>query len=105
MPVEGKCFADAASRMISLANKTILRQADSPVRLKWHPGFDNLSLMNRRIRIIPLEEIVNFISLEDLIKNKSAVGRNRDLLDVKYLERVRKAKKTLSGRRGLRTIE
>jgi len=35
---------------------------------------------------------VSFISLEDLIKNKRAVGRDRDLLDVKYLERVKKAK-------------
>jgi Nucleotidyltransferase of unknown function (DUF6036) len=35
---------------------------------------------------------VNFISLEDLIKNKRAVGRDRDLLDAKYLERVKKAK-------------
>ncbi|MBM3297010.1 MAG: hypothetical protein FJY83_05350 [Candidatus Aminicenantes bacterium] len=36
---------------------------------------------------------VYFISLEDLIKNKKAVGRDRDLLDAKYLERVKKAKK------------
>jgi hypothetical protein len=35
---------------------------------------------------------VHFISLEDLIKNKKAVGRDQDLLDVKYLERVQKAK-------------
>jgi predicted nucleotidyltransferase len=35
---------------------------------------------------------VFFISLEDLILNKKAVGRDRDRLDVKYLERVRKAK-------------
>lgn len=35
---------------------------------------------------------VFFISLEDLIKNKRAVGRDRDRLDVKYLERVKKAK-------------
>jgi len=36
---------------------------------------------------------VFFISLEDLIKNKRAVGRDRDLLDAKYLERVKKAKR------------
>lgn len=36
---------------------------------------------------------VYFISLEDLIKNKRAVGRDRDLLDAKYLERVKEAKR------------
>lgn len=36
---------------------------------------------------------VFFISLEDLIKNKRAVGRDRDLLDAKYLERIRKTKR------------
>lgn len=35
---------------------------------------------------------VHFISLEDLIRNKKAVGRDRDLLDVRSLERVKKAK-------------
>jgi len=33
-----------------------------------------------------------FISPEDLIKNKRAVGRDQDLLDAEYLERVKKAK-------------
>jgi predicted nucleotidyltransferase len=33
-----------------------------------------------------------FISLDDLIRNKRACGRERDILDVKYLERM-KAKK------------
>jgi len=27
-----------------------------------------------------------------LIKNKKALGRDRDLLDVKYLEKIKKAK-------------
>lgn len=35
---------------------------------------------------------VYFISLEDLIKNKKAIGRDRDLLDAKYLERVKLAR-------------
>lgn len=36
---------------------------------------------------------VFFISYEDLIKNKRASGRNKDLLDVDQLERFRKAQK------------
>jgi hypothetical protein len=36
---------------------------------------------------------VFFIALEDLIKNKRAVGRDRDILDAKYLERVKNAKR------------
>jgi hypothetical protein len=38
---------------------------------------------------------VFFISLEDLIKNKTAAGRDRDLLDAKYLQRVKEAKEKL----------
>ncbi len=37
---------------------------------------------------------VFFISLDDLIKNKKAVGRDRDRLDVKYLERVKRAQRS-----------
>jgi predicted nucleotidyltransferase len=33
---------------------------------------------------------VFFISLEDLIKNKKATGRDRDLLDAKYLNKIKK---------------
>jgi predicted nucleotidyltransferase len=33
---------------------------------------------------------VFFISLEDLIKNKKATGRERDLLDAKYLSNIKK---------------
>ena len=35
---------------------------------------------------------VFFISLQDLIKNKRAVGRGQDLVDVTYLEKVKKSK-------------
>jgi hypothetical protein len=34
-----------------------------------------------------------FISLDDLIRNKKACGRERDILDVKYLEKMKAKKK------------
>jgi len=34
-----------------------------------------------------------FISLDDLIRNKRACGRERDILDVKYLEKIKAKKK------------
>jgi len=55
-------------------------------------GLEFQSAWKNRIKAKYGEIDVFFISLEDLIKNKRAVGRDRDLLDVKYLERVKKAK-------------
>lgn len=38
------------------------------------------------------EITVYFISLSELIKNKRTTGRDQDLVDVKYLERLKKSK-------------
>ena len=35
---------------------------------------------------------INFIALDDLIKNKESTGRERDLLDAAYLKKVKKRK-------------
>jgi len=56
-------------------------------------GIEFQSAWKNRIRAKYGDISVSFISLEDLIKNKRAVGRDRDLLDAKYLERVKAAKK------------
>lgn len=32
--------------------------------------------------------LINYISINDLIKNKKASGRNKDLADVEYLEKI-----------------
>jgi len=56
-------------------------------------GMEFLSAWKNRVKAKYGEIDVFFISLEDLIKNKRAVGRDRDLLDAKYLERVKKAKR------------
>jgi len=55
-------------------------------------GIDFLSAWKKRIKAKYGKAEVFFISLEDLIANKRTVGRDRDLLDARYLERVRKAK-------------
>jgi hypothetical protein len=55
-------------------------------------GIEFRSAWKNRIKAKYGDIDVFFISLEDLIKNKRAVGRDRDLLDAKYLERVKKAK-------------
>jgi hypothetical protein len=56
-------------------------------------GIEFPSAWKNRVRAKYGDINVFFISLEDLIKNKKAVGRDRDLLDAKYLERVKKAKR------------
>jgi cobalamin biosynthesis Mg chelatase CobN len=56
-------------------------------------GIEFQSAWENRIKARYGDLDVLFISLEDLIKNKRAVGRDRDLLDAKYLERVKKAKR------------
>jgi len=54
-------------------------------------GIKFSSAWKNRVRSKYGDVDVFFISLEDLIKNKKAVGRDRDLIDAKYLERVKLA--------------
>ena len=54
-------------------------------------GIEFRSAWKNRTRAKYGDVDVFFISLDDLIKNKKAVGRDRDRIDVKYLEKVRKA--------------
>lgn len=56
-------------------------------------GIEFKSAWKNRIKAKYGDIHIFFISLEDLIKNKRAVGRDRDSLDAKYLERVKVAKK------------
>jgi hypothetical protein len=55
--------------------------------LEFRPAWEN------RIKAKYGDLDVFFLSLEDLIKNKKEVGRDRDLLDAKYLERIKKARR------------
>jgi hypothetical protein len=78
-----------------LRRDMIVQLGFAPVRIDIitsSAGIDFPSAWENRTRAKYGNIRVSFISLEDLIKNKRAVGRDRDLLDVKYLERVKKAK-------------
>lgn len=74
---------------------TIIQLGFAPVRIDIITscaGIEFSSAWKNRIKAKYGDIDVFFISLEDLIKNKRAVGRDRDLLDAMYLDRIRKAK-------------
>jgi len=78
-----------------LRRDTIIQLGFEPVRIDIITscaGIKFQSAWKNRIKAKYGDIDVFFISLEDLIKNKRAVGRDRDLLDAKYLERIKKAK-------------
>jgi predicted nucleotidyltransferase len=54
-------------------------------------GLDFAAAWENRIRAKYGVVDVYFISLPDLIKNKTACGRDQDLVDVKYLKKVEEA--------------
>jgi len=78
-----------------LRRDTIIQLGVEPVRIDIITscaGIKFQSAWKNRIKAKYGDIDVYFISLEDLIKNKRAVGRDRDLLDARYLERIKKAK-------------
>jgi predicted nucleotidyltransferase len=78
-----------------LKDDMIIQLGFAPVRIDVITscaGIEFKSAWQNRITVKYGDICVFFISLDDLIKNKKAVGRDRDLLDVKYLERVKAAK-------------
>jgi hypothetical protein len=78
-----------------LQRDMIIQLGFAPVRIDIITacaGIEFRSAWKNRVRAKYGDINVFFISLDDLIRNKKAVGRDRDLLDAKYLERVRKVK-------------
>ena len=78
-----------------LRRDMIIQLGFAPVRIDIITacaGIEFLPAWKNRIKAKYGDIDVFFISLDDLIKNKRAVGPDRDLLDAKYLERVKKAK-------------
>lgn len=78
-----------------LRSDLIVQLGFEPVRIDIitsGAGIEFRSAWKNRVKAKYGDVGVFFISLGDLIKNKRAVGRDRDLLDAKYLERVKKAK-------------
>lgn len=79
-----------------LRRDIIIQLGVAPVRIDIitsGAGIEFRSAWRKRIKAKYGDIDVFFISLEDLIKNKKAVGRDRDLLDAKYLERIKKARR------------
>jgi hypothetical protein len=71
-----------------LEKDKIVRMGFPPVRIEVITGASGVEFddcFNRR-ETIEIDEIrVNFISLEDLKKNKKASGRHKDLEDLEHL--------------------
>lgn len=68
-----------------------------PLRIDIITSLEGLTFADcwPRRSVVPYEGLhIPVISLDDLIANKRALGRTRDLADVEMLERVRKTKTT-----------
>ncbi|MBI2981953.1 MAG: nucleotidyltransferase [Deltaproteobacteria bacterium] len=75
----------------ALAKKLLLR--GYILKTDIHPfvtgaRFDDV--WNKRIEISFLGERVPFVSLDDLISMKKAAGRERDLIDLKHLQEIKR---------------
>jgi hypothetical protein len=84
----------AAARQLGVTEVIYLGVA--PVRidiLRSADGIDDVdSILAKAVRSLVGDLVVPVISLEDLITNKRAAGRQQDLADVVLLERVRNRK-------------
>jgi hypothetical protein len=71
--------------------RSVVRMGVEPVKieiLNFIEGVDFDDAYTRR-ELRPAEDIhIDLISLEDLLANKKAVGRDKDMLDVKELSKV-----------------
>lgn len=79
---------DAISEDLFLETKKVIRMGEPPVRLEVitsASGVDFKECFSNR-EVLEIEGIpINFISLEDLKKNKRAAGRFRDMEDLEHL--------------------
>lgn len=76
--------------------ETIIQLGIEPVRIDIVTSCSGVKFKSawaKRVKAKYGDIDVFFISLEDLIKNKKAVSRDIDLVDIKYLERVKRARK------------
>ena len=84
-------FAEGLTEKALSEPKSVIRMGVEPVKieiLNYLKGADFESAYKRR-EIRAAEDIeFSLISLQDLLANKRAVARDKDLLDVKELERV-----------------
>jgi len=79
---------DAISESLFLEKNKVIRMGVPPVRLEVITSASGVAFnecySNREV--IEIEGIpINFISLQDLKKNKQAIGRHKDLEDLEHL--------------------
>lgn len=75
--------------------KSVVRAGYPPVKVEivnYLKGVEFAEAYDRRVRRSAEDLEFNLISLTDLLANKTAVGRDKDLLDVKELLKVNKKK-------------
>ncbi len=80
---------------ILLKNDTILQFGFPPNRLDLINSIDGIGFEECWKNKFSVEYeiknrlvLLNYISIKDLIKNKKASGRNKDLADIEYLEKI-----------------
>jgi len=88
-------FDPGADAIAALTTKgKVLRMGYAPARIELLTAPAGVEFHDCRPRAVTKEALgvpVPTISLDDLIRNKRAAGRTKDLLDVEELERIRNA--------------
>jgi len=82
-----------------LAPKTFVQMGFPPLRIDLTTHCDGLvfkEAWKNRMAGKYGDIDVFFLSLDDLIKNKAATGRDQDLVDVKYLMKVKKSGRAIA---------
>lgn len=89
----GFATSEVSPKLFSLP-KSVVRIGAAPVKieiLNYLEGVDFDSAYERREKRVAEGITFDIISLDDLLTNKKAVGRDHDLLDVKELLRVNRS--------------
>ncbi len=88
--------AEIAAHVSSLAEDEVVYLGQPPVRIDILRSIEGVATDDLFARAVPATFAgvpVRVISLDDLIANKTKVGRDQDRIDVKVLTRVREAGK------------
>lgn len=79
---------DEVSKELFLEKDKVIRMGFPPVRIEVITGASGVDFQKcyTRRKFVNIDKIpINFISLEDLKRNKKACGRHKDLEDLKHL--------------------
>ena len=85
--------ADSGLKREDLQNPDVIVQlGDAPVRIDIMTSIEGVNFDDAWVNKVQCkfdDILINFISLDELIINKEASSRDRDLIDAKYLKKVR----------------